>query len=377
MSCFARTLLQLASELGAAKINSLCRFKHMLLKVVLGLTALTLSLQACVSPGGAPTSAEARAPRALLAVVSKALPGVTMYDATTDQQICQVKMEVAPHEAAFSADGRLLYVPIYSSANIGQPGPDGQAINFMRTTDCSIEHRLETADYKRPHYVERGASGLLYVTAEMNQSILVIDPKRRAIVSTLPTGSRNTHFFSLSADEKRIYTSNVSDKTLSVIDVPGQKLLTQVDAGASNQRMTLSPDGRWFVTSLWQSRKIGFYRTSDAQRDFTVDIDGAPFVARFSPDGRYLFNMGMAPGAPPTGIRVWKVDVATRQVVAHSTEPLGAGTGGLQFNPVNGQLYLTAYSGQVFVLDPETLKVLRQFAAADTPDGIFFWSRRD
>jgi DNA-binding beta-propeller fold protein YncE len=341
------------------------------MKAILGVgCGLALGLAACVASrhaeqAGAP-------PQVLIAVVSKGLPGVTLYDAATDLEICRAKMDVAPHEAAFSRDGRMLYVPIYSSANIGQPGPDGHAINFMRTADCAIEHVLDTGEYKRPHFPELGADGLLYVTAEQQQSILVVDPSRRAIVGTLPTGSRNTHFFALAADGRRIFTSNVGDRTLSVIDVRGKRLLATVDAGASNQRMTVSPDGRWFVTSLWQSGRIAFYRTADNQLDFAVAIDGAPFVARFSPDGRYLYNMGMEPGRQPAGIRVWKIDTATRQVTAVSGEPLGTGTGGIQVNPVNGQVYLTAYSGQVSVLDPQTLKLLRQFPAPDTPDGIFF-----
>jgi DNA-binding beta-propeller fold protein YncE len=334
-------------------------------------TALFLSaflLQAC-----APIAQRADAgPKVLLAVVSKGLPGVTLYDAATDRQICQVKLDVAPHEAAFSRDGRTLYVPIYSSANIGQPGPDGHRIEFIRTSDCSVEASMDTGDYKRPHFIEQGASGMLYVTAEMRQSILLVDPKRRAIVGTLPTGSSNSHFFAKTGDERRMFTSNVSDRTLSVIDIPGRKLIATVDAGASNQRMTVSPDNKWFVTSLWQSKKIAFYRSSDYQLDFTIDIDGAPFVARFSPDGKYVYNMGTESGRQPAGIRVWKIDVAGRRLAATSSDALGFGSGGLQVNPVNGQLYLTAYSGQVYVLDPVTLKIVRQFAAADTPDGLFF-----
>jgi DNA-binding beta-propeller fold protein YncE len=319
-------------------------------------------------------AAQDAAPKALLAVVSKALPGITLYDAATDRQICQVKTDVAPHEAAFSSDGRLLFVPIYSSANIGQEGPNGHAIDFIRTSDCGIEYTLDTGDYLRPHFIEQGASGLLYVTAEMNESILVVDPARRAIVGTLPTGSHNTHFFAMTSDENRIFTSNVSDGTLSVIDVPGKRLLSRVDAGGSNQRMTVSPDNRWFVTSLWQSGKVAFYRAVDQQLDFAVAIEGSPFVGRFSPDGRYLYNMGMEPNKRPAGIRVWKIDPQTRAVVATSSAALGTGTGGLQVNPVNGQLYLTAYSGTVSVLDPENLSVLRQFDTAPTPDGLFFWS---
>ena len=334
---------------------------------------MVVSVAAALSLVGS-AHAQDRAPHAMYVVVSKELPGITLYDAATDEQICQVQTDVAPHEAAFSADGRVLYVPIYSSANIGQPGPDGHAIDFISTADCSVQASLDTGDFKRPHYIERGKSGLLYVTAEMNEAILIVDSAKQEITDTLPTGSRNTHFFALSSDESKIFTSNVSDGTMSVIDVRGKQLVTTVDAGSSNQRMTVSPDDRWFVTSLWQAGKVGFYRTGDQQLDFTVDIDGAPFVGRFSPDGRYLYNMGMEPNKRPAGIRVWKIDVNTKEVVAHTEAVLGTGTGGIRVNPVNGQLYLTAYSGTVSVLDPENLSLLRQFETAPTPDGIFFWA---
>lgn len=334
------------------------------------LPAITLLLLAACT-----TTAPEKEP-ATFVVVSKGLPGITVFDAATERQICQARLDVAPHEAAFSADGSQLYVPIYSSANIGQPGPDGRSIVFLRTADCAVEAQLDTGRYLRPHYVERGPDGTLYVTAEQDQAILIVDPHTREITGTLPTGSSNTHFFSLSADGQRIYTSNIADRTLSVLDVPGRRLLKTIDAGASNQRMTLSPDGRWFVTNLWQSGRIAFYRTADDELDFHVPIEGAPFVSRFSPDGRWLYNMGIAPpGSQPAGIRVWRVDPATRAVVATSVDNLGAGTGSLQVSPVNGQVYLTAYSGQVSVLDPVTLALLRQFPAADTPDGLFFSPR--
>src|SRR3954467_11990639 len=113
----------------------------------------------------------------LMVVVSKGLPGIGLFAADTDEEICRQTMKPAPHEAAFSRDGRTLYVPVYSPANIGQPGPDEHTLHFVRTSDCQIEASLDTGDYKRPHFPEEGASGTLYVTAEMNESILLIDPK--------------------------------------------------------------------------------------------------------------------------------------------------------------------------------------------------------
>jgi DNA-binding beta-propeller fold protein YncE len=315
--------------------------------------------------------------RNLMVVVSKGLPGIVLFDADTDEEICRQTMAPAPHEAAFSKDGRTLYVPVYSPANIGQPGPDEHEIHFLSTTDCTIQATLDTGDYKRPHFPEEGPDGMLYVTAELKESILQIDPKARKIVATLPTGSTATHFFAITKDGKKIFTSNVSQANVSVIDVPGKKLITQISTGAGNQRATVSPDDKWFVTSIGQTRKMAFIRTSDHQVDFEVELEGSPFVARFSPDGKAVYNMGNAPrGATPAGIRVWKVDVASKQVVAASSDALGTGTGGIQVSPVNGRVYITAYSGQVSVLDPDTLKVVKQFPTPATPDGLFFGTVR-
>src|SRR6185369_11643098 len=123
-----------------------------------------------------------------------------------------------------------------------------------------------------------------YITAELKESILMVDPKEQKIVGTIPTGSNTTHFFAMTRDEKKLFTSNVSAGTVSVIDIPGRKLVTTVSTGSGNQRMTVSPDDKWFVTSVGQTRKVAFFRTSDYQLDFDVELEGSPFVARFSPD---------------------------------------------------------------------------------------------
>ena len=334
------------------------------------LFAIALITAAAKPPQSTPTQH-----KHLMVVVSKGLPGITLYDADTDQEICKATMAPAPHEAAFSRDGKTLYVPVYSTANVGQPGPDEHTLHFIRTTDCQIVASLDTGDYKRPHFPEEGPSGMLYITAELMKSILVIDPKERKIVGTIPTESNTTHFFAMTKDEKKMFTSNVSAGTVSVLDIPGRKMITTVSTGGGNQRMTVSPDDKWFVTSVGNTRKMAFFRTSDYQLDFDVELEGAPFVARFSHDGKAVYNMGNAPrGAAPAGIRVWKVDVATKKVVATSSDMLGTGTGGIQVSPFNGRVYISGYSGQVSVLDPDTLKVVKQFTAPATPDGLFFGS---
>ena len=379
----------------------------------------------------APRAQAPSQPTDLLMVVAKQQPGIALYDARTDALVCKsANLGISPHEGEFSADGRTVYVPTYGSSSVGQPGTDEHVLSFIRTSDCQTVATLDTGDYKRPHYVQVGKSGLIYVTSELKESIIIVDPKTRQIVGTIPTGSNTTHVFSLSADEKQIFTSNVGARTLSVLDVAGRKLVKTIPTDSSNQRMAISPDQKLFVTNLGQERKVALYNTADGTPAFSVDVDGGPFVSRFSPDGRFLYVMGSAGGggrggrgggqpggtgpaaggAPPPGaaatapsssaptaaappaaaapgagraagaagavggnLRAWKIDLTTRQVVGTLAENLGGGAGSLAVNPVNGLVYMSAMANDLItVIDPATWTVVKQFATEDNPDGLFF-----
>lgn len=350
-------------------------------------------------------AAPGETPRYLLMVVAKQQPGMALYDGETNELHCKsADLGNAPHEGEFSPDGRMAYVPTYGSSSVGAPGTDEHEIHFIRTSDCETVYTLDTGEYRRPHHVQVGESGTIYVTAELKESILVIDPETRQITATLPTGSDTTHMFALTRDESRIVTSNVMGRTISIIDVPGRRLVQTIPTEVSNQRMTLSPDERWFVTNLGQERRVGFYSLADGTLDFAVDVDGSPFVSQFSADGRYLYVMGSMPGgrgrrgggrgnagaaaAPARGpqqpatttpgavggnLRAWKIDVEARKVVASITENLGSGAGGLVVHPANGRVYISAMAHDlVSIIDPDSWTVVDTIAAEDNPDGMAF-----
>lgn len=309
----------------------------------------------------------------LLMVVSKHLPGITLYDADSEEPICRATMGISPHEAAFSIDGQYAYVPVYGSSGVGQPGTDEHVLHFIRTSDCKEIGTLDTGKYKRPHGIAVGESGTIYLTGEIGAAVMLIDPNEKRIIATIPTGSHTTHMLAVTRDEKKIYTSNVQSKTVSVLDVPDRKLADTISTGAENQRMTLSPDQHWFVTSLGPERKIAFYRTSDNQLDFSVPVDGTPFVAKFSADGKYLYDAGHG----GNGIRVWKIDVASREVVATSSDDLGKDAGSLEVNPFNGEVYVSDQAtNKISEIDPETWKVKKQLATDKTPDCMVFTTVR-
>jgi len=349
------------------------------LSLILGIFALTIAGPFAAT--GARQTPQTALRKHLMIVVEKALPGATIYDADTDEPICDMSMgTMSPHEAAFSLDGRTAYVPVYGSTNEGVPGTNGHEIDFFRTSDCKKIATIDTGKYERPHGMWVGRSGTLYVTSEIAKSLLLIDPRQQEIVGAIPTGSEWTHMIAVTSDEKTVFTSNVRSKTISVLDIPNRKLGKTIPTSSNNHRMTISADQKWFVTSL-EEGKVLFYRISDGGLDFSVSVDGWAFVGKFAADGLYYEMGSLAPRDSTTWgtgpVRVWKIDPASHKVLASTTEDLGLGTGSLAINPFNKEIHVTAMTtNQIDVIDPTTLKVLKRLPTKQTPDGIEFTAVR-
>ena len=310
-------------------------------------------------------------PRRLMLVVSKRLPGITIYDADTHESIGSAAMEVSPHEAIFSSDGQYAYVPIYGDSGVGKPGTDGHTLHFVRASDCRVIGSLDTAQYKRPHSIVVGhGSGLLYITAEIAESVIVVDPKQQRIAGTIPTGSNTSHMIAVTRDETRAYVSNVREKTVSVLDLPGRKLIDTIATEGETQRMTLSPDERWFVTNLGPANKIAFYRTSDHELDFVVPVNGIPFVSKFSADGKFLYTAGFAEQRRNAA---WKIDVAQRTIAASLSDDLGEDVGSLEVNPFTETVYISDQpTNKISEIHPGTWQVVKTIATEKSPDAMAF-----
>ena len=318
---------------------------------------------------GAQTPSARMPHRRLMLVVSKGLPGMRLYDADTEESICYARTAISPHEAAFSLDGKYAYLPVYGSTAVGQAGTDEHVVHFIRTSDCKEVGSLDTGENKRPHGIAVGRSGTVYLTAEIAQSVLLIAPQERRIIAKIPTGSPYSHMIAVTRDEKLIYVSNVQSKTVSVLDIPNRNLAAVIQTGSENQRMTLSPDERWFVTNLGAERKIAFYRTSDNQLDFTISVDGTPFVSKFSANGEYLYNAGHEQGH----IRAWKIDVGQRKVVGKTREDLGRDAGSLEVNPFNHVVYVSDQdTNRISEIDPESWTLKKQLSTDKRPDAMSF-----
>ncbi len=312
-------------------------------------------------------------PKRLFCVVCKDLPGITVYDADTHTRVAQAVTpgKINPHEAAFSRDGRVVYVPIYGTSGVGKPGEHGHTLHVFDTLTGAELASLDTGEYKRPHCVVIGQeTGTVYLSAELAESLILVDPTRPAIAGAVPTGSNTSHMFAVTHDERKAYVSNVRSKSVSVLDMKKRTLEATIPTEGENQRMTLSPDERWFVTNLGQAGKIAFFRTSDNELDFTIPVDGTPFVAKFSGDGKFLYGAGFA---GPRKLATWKIDVSKRTIAGSLAEGLGEDPGSLEVSPFTGAVYVSDQpTNTIHQIDPDTWTVTGTIRTEKTPDAMDF-----
>ena len=205
-------------------------------------------------------------PSPALLVANQGDRTLSVIDSHTAKQIGVVQENFANgwvHELAASADGRTAYAPVYGNSGVGKPGTDGRNLLVVDIATRKIIGNVDFGHGVRPHCaVYDPASGLLYVTTELDQSITAIDPRTLKIVGTIPTKQPESHMLAISHDGKRGYTANVGPGTVSVLDMVGRKTIAVIPISANTQRISISNDDRMVFTADQTKPQLAVIDTS-------------------------------------------------------------------------------------------------------------------
>lgn len=224
----------------------------------------------------------------MLAVVNQKEHALVLVDPHTSQTLATVPVGINGHELAISPQGDLAYVPIYGNAGVGRPGTDGREIDIVDLKTKKMMGAIDLGRPVRPHKALFGPDGLLYVSGELAHAILIVDVHKRAVVGEIPTGANQSHMFCFSPDGSRIYTANVGDGSVSVLDVNARKLIQVIPLTKRVQRIAASPDGRWVFTSDWDQQRVAVIDTHTNQLSRWISTAGMPYVTRPTTDGKSL-----------------------------------------------------------------------------------------
>jgi YVTN family beta-propeller protein len=220
---------------------------------------------------------------------------------------------------------------------------------------------IALGDFRRPHGIDlHPGTGLLAVSTELPDRLLVIDSGSRRILKTYETGGKTSHMVkwgpgakwafvsnsssanvsaieresgavtlipvgtrpegsALSPDARRLYVANRESASVTVIDTHKRQAVQVIRTGRGPVRIAVTPDGRQLVYALMHDQKVEFADAASGKVLGQASLAGRPVSLTLSPDGRVAFASAQDDDT------VFVVSVPARKVLRTFRTAPGAG----------------------------------------------------
>jgi len=310
-------------------------------------------------------------PRKSLLALSKTDHKLSIVDPVTLKILARIPVGIDPHEVIASSDGKTAYVTIYG----------GGSLHELNIIDLVAQKPLTNVD-TRPLYGPHGltfADGKAWFSAEGSKAVGRYDPAEGKLDWSMGTGQDRTHMIYVTADAKRIYTTNVSSGSVSILSdtliapgkfaPPGAKpheewIQTVVPVSRGSEGFDVSPSG----SELWTAaNEDGMISIVDLNaKKLVTKIDAKVLGAnrlKFTPDGNQVFISSLQSG------ELTIYDTRTRKEIKRMK--IGNGAAGILMDPDGSRAFVACPAdGYIAVIDLKTLEVKQHFDVGGVPDGL-------
>jgi YVTN family beta-propeller protein len=296
-------------------------------------------------------------------IVHKWDNSVGFYDPNSGERLARVEIGFKPHEMALSADRRLAYITNYGVNSYTQQEEGGNSISILDLVRREKLGEIDLGKFHRPHGIELGRSGRLYVTCDFPPSLLVIDPARRAILREYAVGQSLPHMIIITRDEKKAYTANSGSGTVTAIDLVAGKVIKNINIGGVPMGMAISKDERRLYAANRTGNRVAIIDTRRDEVSGWLDIQGQPVRAGLTPDGRHLIVTLIESGEAVI------VEAGSRRVI-HRIRT-GANSEGIGIDPSGQFGYVSAQGdNKVIKFSLKDWRPLLEIKTAARPDPI-------
>jgi YVTN family beta-propeller protein len=346
--------------------------------VIVGAAVATLF---CATLGGAAQSI----PQRSLLALSKRNHTLAIVDPATLQIVARAPVGPDPHEVIASADGKMAYVSIYGGGRY-------HALSVIDLIAQKALPDIDTGALNGPHGLAF-VGGKVWFTAEGAKAIARYDPATARIDWIMGTGQNRTHMIYITADEKQIYTTNVSSATVNILEKvalppmgppPGMRPSsgapnppppggaqprmdwneTVIPVGKGDEGFDVSPDGHELWTANAQDGTLSIIDIGSKKVTATLDakIFGANRL-KFSPDGKLVLISSLGDG----DLVIY--DAGSRKECKRVN--IGHGAAGILMDPDGGRAFVACMpDNYVTILDLRTLAVTGHLDVGGEPDGL-------
>jgi len=302
-------------------------------------------------------------------VVNQASDTVTLIDLATMEAYRHVEVVGGPHEVAVSPGGERAIVTNYRKRGGGVQ----KTLSLISLPDGANLKTIDLGEFRAPHDVQWVNDTQVVCTVEDNQALLLVNVESGEIERVFETGKGGSHMLSLSKDQQRLYSSNMSGGgSVSVFDFHSGAKIRDIDTGEECEGVGVSPDGRWVWAGNRAADTISIIDTESLELVKTLKSPGFPYRVEFTPNGRFALVPHARSGTLVVG------DVASQSVVRHIplklTQVDEPSTAGVFPHPDNIHAFVTVRNdNSMLVINLESGETLGRVEVQSSPDGVA-WS---
>jgi DNA-binding beta-propeller fold protein YncE len=297
----------------------------------------------------------------------------SVVDVATGELRATYETGPGPHEVAISNDGRWAVISVY-----GDRTSIGHSLLVLDLKGDSAPRTIEMGDLKRPHGMRfLPGDKQLVVTSEVTQKVSLVNFAKGTIDTTIATNQPATHMVVIDAPAKRAFTTNITAKSVSVLDLVRDTLIRNIDVGQRIEGIAINPDASEVWLGANDGKVVLVYNPSSGEKVATIDGFGMAYRMAVTPDNKFVVVSD--PGAE----RVMVVDAKSHKIL-HTLEmtnlPGRSGEEAAHPSPQgvilsrDGKLgFVTLKAlGEVAVIDIAAGKVLKTLKVGGGSDGVGF-----
>jgi DNA-binding beta-propeller fold protein YncE len=326
------------------------------------------------------------APKRYLLALSKLNHTLALVDPVTLKVVAKVPVGPDPHEVIASADGKTAYVSIYGGGSLHE-------IDVIDLVGQKALPAIDTKPFFGPHGLTF-AIGKLWFSAEGSKSVARYDPATNTFDWAMGTGQDRTHMVYVTPDGKKVYTTNVSSGTVSILTdtliqpgnfgpppggsapaaggpPPGPRpqprrdwVQTVVPVSTGSEGFDVSPDGKQLWTAAANDGTIAIIDLGTKKLVEKIDakVLGANRL-QFTPDGKRVLISSLRNG-----------DLVVYDAVSHKEVKkvnIGHGAAGILVDTDGSRAFIGCTADNyVAIVDLKTLEVTGHIDVGGGPDGL-------
>jgi DNA-binding beta-propeller fold protein YncE len=303
---------------------------------------------------------------ALLLIVEKHNDSVGFYSLDTGAPVASVKVGHIPHEFVFSADKKSLYVTNYGTARWTDDAPGGNTISIIDLASRTVTGEIQLGEFHRPHGIELGRSGKLYVTCDLPSAVLIIDPISRKIERVLRyPGKELPHMLALTGDESRLYTANAGNGSITVHGLKTQAT-RHIEVGGVPMGLALTKDEKTLYVATRTADTVVEIDTAKWAIRRTIKLEGQPVRLQLLPGEKQMLVSLIADGAMAVLNR--------RSGQAVTRLKVGLNAEGMHIDPQTNEGFISAQGEKRIIrFSLKTFEKTGVVATQERPDPILIW----